>query len=753
MNANSKHLANIVLIVHILTSCQGKKNNKDASAAPLPPPSSLGMENSCVADNSCIDSSKDFELGETVPSSTPKTVSIGQKDDISRSGEVVARGIDETKTLYGADRVISWDGLDFVTQQNSTLKRKQPSVILQAFNMNYIFIENQLTQLHQAGYKIIQISPPQQSLERYGIWWESYQPIDNRVFENKFGTENQLRSLIRSAHALGMKVIADTVLNHMADPQRYQSGPLLTYSDLYKPEDFLNHDLYIDLQNYKVKILEAPLDEWRYFYSPERSLYTRFQGFLQKRGKDINSVLKDHNLLTAYEIMFIKEQLPWMYSDLKRLTTQEGVTITFEDDEAICSQRDRRTPCLQSGDFMKQWRNLFGSGALIVRSYYFELTAHTFPIYDNEWDNMEKVAVKWFPGLPSLDKNNIYVKQTHVDLLEKMLRLGIDGFRLDAAKHIPKDYFADLMIDLKTRLQNSSHIVDGELLQEKALFVYGEMATSKVEIANTYRNRMEVTDFFMLDTFIYSTVFKESYDTYGRGEENWQKLRRKNLIKSLEAGDNLGWQPMLYPLSGSPENSWFTLKDFDKDKYQKLLKVPVYFSRIHDSVVGDMYHLKNYQQAMLGHAYMLTATDGRVIIYGSDEDVSINAGADYKEKVVLAGIKFQQLAGNLPYTDRFENREYCKQCERNDLMFVDRGDAAVAILFSGAEALKLDALTFLSLKKGCYVDLMSGRRIIVDADHVASRNGSKEVTLAPRSAAYIVASECDVREVNASSLK
>jgi glycosidase len=761
MNAVSKKLVSVFLIGQLLASCSNKNDDGDSPVEPQPPsagpeqpgqpqPEAPEPDASCAKDQSCIDTSKSFLLGETVPSSRPKRTSIGRKDDISPSGEVVARGVDEIKTIYGADRVIGWDGLDFVRKQSSSLQTNQADIILQAFNMTYQYIEKQLPQLEGAGYNIIQISPPQKTLERYGIWWESYQPTDNREFENKLGTEAELRSLIKSAHERGIKVVADTVLNHMADPLRYNPDQALNYGDLYQPEDFANYDLYLDLMSYKLQVLNGNVNELSYFYSPERSLYKRFQIFLQERGEAIDEVLRSGALRTSYEIAFVKEQLPWMYSDLKRLSGDAGVSISWDGDEALCQQYGRTSSCLQNDGFMKHWRALFGNGALIVRSYYFELTADKHPIYENEWDNLEKVAVKWYPGLPSLDKSSAYVQKTHVDLLEKMVRLGIDGFRLDAVKHIPKDYFANLIVELKQRLADNTEKVDGELLQDKPLYVYGEMATSKVDIANHYRDGMDVTDFFLLDTFMYATVFEESFDLYGRGEENWQRLRRRNLLASLEAGNNRDWQQMLYPIPRSNEQSWFTLRDFDKDAYMKALKSPIYFARIHDSVVGDMFILKNYQQAMLGHAYMLSATDGRALVYGSDEDVAINAGADYKEKVVLAGLKFRRLAGTLSYSDRFENKDYCQECERKDLLFVDRGDAAVAILYSGTEALSLDAMRFPGLKQGCYVELMSGRRLTVKDDQVAYRNGSSAVTLPPRSAAYIVASACDVKEVNSS---
>ena len=82
---------------------------------------------------------------------------------------------------------------------------------------------------------------------------------------------------------------------------------------------------------------------------------------------------------------------------------------------------------------------------------------------------------------------------------------------------------------------------------KKPLYVYGEMATSKVDIANQYRERMDITDFFLLDTYMYSSVFPESFDLYGRGTENLQALRKNQLLEALRNSDNKNWQKMLLP--------------------------------------------------------------------------------------------------------------------------------------------------------------------------------------------------------------
>ncbi len=740
----SKVLLHALILGHIASGCswihkKGERTSKDEPLIPICDPA----DPKCQPQEDTI-----FVLGESVPDSKGIKTSIGKKDDINGSGQVVAPGVNEIKTLYGADRAIDWSGLGFLQKQKSAGEPQDQQTILQAFNMSYSYIYEQLDQLKDAGYSIIQISPPQKTLNQYGIWWELYQPLDHRVFENKLGSEEDLRKLIRGAHDRGLKVIADVVLNHMADPLRVAPQDPLRYSNLYRPEDFLNYDIFLDHIRYKFEVLAGDVNEFQYFYSPERALYGKFAAWLQARGLKIEDVLKDQETRLAYETGFVRDAMPWMYSDLKRLTGDQGVTITWKGDRPSCTQFGQGVDCFSNPSFKGTWTSLFGKGALIVRSYYYELTADKHPIYQNEWDNLEKVAVKWYPGLPSLDKHSDVVKGTHVDLLEKMVRLGIDGFRLDAVKHIPQEYFSDLIEQLKERLQGESIVVDGSNVLQKPLYVYGEMATSKADIANYYRQNMDVTDFFLLDTYMYATVFDESFDLYGRGEENLQKLRRSALEKSLKAGDNKNWQVMLYPEGPNKDESFFTLNDFSAERFHKGLKQAIRFSRIHDSVVGDMFILKNYQQAMLGHAYMLSATDGRVLVYASDENVKVNAGADYKEKVVLAANRFRQEAGSLPYTDRFEGKDFCDNCERNDLLFVDRGDEALAIIYSGKDSLALENLKFPNLKTGCYVEIMSGRRFEVQADQSVVRpRSSTAPTLPARSAAFILPTSCDEAEV------
>lgn len=87
--------------------------------------------------------------------------------------------------------------------------------IAHLFDWPFARCEAELPALVAEGFGAIQVSPPQLSLDR-SEWWARYQPIDHTRLEGPLGDEAALRRLIAAAHALGLKVLIDVVLNHMA---------------------------------------------------------------------------------------------------------------------------------------------------------------------------------------------------------------------------------------------------------------------------------------------------------------------------------------------------------------------------------------------------------------------------------------------------------------------------------------------------------------------------------------------------------
>ncbi|NXY94789.1 alpha amylase C-terminal domain-containing protein [Streptomyces sp. BR123] len=68
--------------------------------------------------------------------------------------------------------------------------------------------------LGPAGYGYVQVSPPQEHIQG-PQWWTSYQPVSYRI-AGRLGDRAAFKAMIDTCHAAGVKVVADSVINHMA---------------------------------------------------------------------------------------------------------------------------------------------------------------------------------------------------------------------------------------------------------------------------------------------------------------------------------------------------------------------------------------------------------------------------------------------------------------------------------------------------------------------------------------------------------
>lgn len=68
--------------------------------------------------------------------------------------------------------------------------------------------------LGPAGYGYVQVSPPQEHIQG-GQWWTSYQPVSYKI-AGRLGDRTAFKSMVDACHAAGVKVVADSVINHMA---------------------------------------------------------------------------------------------------------------------------------------------------------------------------------------------------------------------------------------------------------------------------------------------------------------------------------------------------------------------------------------------------------------------------------------------------------------------------------------------------------------------------------------------------------
>src|SRR5262249_1987850 len=67
--------------------------------------------------------------------------------------------------------------------------------------------------LGRLGHGYVQVSPPEEHIQG-SQWWTSSQPVSYNI-AGRLGDRAAFSAMVSACHAAGVKVVADTVINHM----------------------------------------------------------------------------------------------------------------------------------------------------------------------------------------------------------------------------------------------------------------------------------------------------------------------------------------------------------------------------------------------------------------------------------------------------------------------------------------------------------------------------------------------------------
>ncbi|MBU1908415.1 MAG: hypothetical protein KJ726_00015, partial [Verrucomicrobia bacterium] len=118
-------------------------------------------------------------------------------------------------------------------------------VALQFFNNTWNEINDKLPELAEAGYGALWLPPPQKGSGGLSVGYDLWDPFDLGGIDQcgsvktRYGTEEELIRLIRTAHRFGLRVYFDNIMNHRAFsvPLWDEYTPVDIYPGML-PEDF-----------------------------------------------------------------------------------------------------------------------------------------------------------------------------------------------------------------------------------------------------------------------------------------------------------------------------------------------------------------------------------------------------------------------------------------------------------------------------------------------------------------------------------
>ncbi|MET8896909.1 alpha-amylase [Streptomyces albogriseolus] len=111
------------------------------------------------------------------------------------------------------------------------------------FEWNFASVAREcVTTLGPAGFGYVQVSPPAEHIQG-SQWWTSYQPVSYKI-AGRLGDRAAFKNMVDTCHAAGVKVVVDTVINHMSAGSGTGTGgssyTKYNYPGLYSSYDFDN---------------------------------------------------------------------------------------------------------------------------------------------------------------------------------------------------------------------------------------------------------------------------------------------------------------------------------------------------------------------------------------------------------------------------------------------------------------------------------------------------------------------------------
>jgi glycosidase len=327
--------------------------------------------------------------------------------------------------------------------------------VLQYFNTSWKEIEYRLPEIAEAGYSSLWLPPPTKGGSgTYSVGYDVFDRFDlgdkdqMGTVRTRYGTKEELLSLVEKAHRFGVKIYFDNVMAHNAGPlDNVPAGTLFPGIPGFVPEDFhlvrkagggwrkasdsVNYNDEWQVLNRNPFAWDIAYEDWNTSFDPvgqtENLDYPKWIG-IRHAGKH------------------------WLYldTDLTVATNADGQPVhPFSNKEPyVDSGYGAGNTGAGNGKF--DWQDTNTNGQHDVGEV-------SEPFTDTGVDptNPSRQTATWGFGNNRYDMGNIVAEDVNTMVIRSIRwqvdQTNCDGFRLDAVKHVPNYFFGQMSGGTKDR--------------------------------------------------------------------------------------------------------------------------------------------------------------------------------------------------------------------------------------------------------------------------------------------------------------
>ena len=292
-------------------------------------------------------------------------------------------------------------------------------------------IQNRLDYLDGLGVTALWLSPAHPSSS-----YHSYDVNDYYSINTLYGGEDAFKALIEAAHAKGIKIYMDYVLNHSGKDNKWFKEALADPSSPYRDYYFFSSNPSVDYKSFPMlKGTTYNAGEWKMVTSGSPKLTVKktdeavktgnsnWNLWLWKTGSEGEALrFVDNGDGSYYLVADISGSVGMLVR--KYMNWDNGSKFGSKSDDGKITEGKAMDLAPEGGDM-----NFSGSGR-----YRIELT-------DVSTETLYYMGCfsDWMPDLNYGDLSDVENNACFKDLAasaDKWINLGVDGFRLDAVKHI-----------------------------------------------------------------------------------------------------------------------------------------------------------------------------------------------------------------------------------------------------------------------------------------------------------------------------